>query len=262
MTPRECLIYFALKFNGDYRMIRNAIIDKEQPDIDFLPPTKFKALTILDDDYPEYFKSIMFAPIVIFYYGDISLIKDLDKNLAVVGARRPTAYGADVTRYLVKNIVKKGVNIVSGLARGIDAIAHQTAINYGGKTIAVLGSGIDFCYPPTNEELYEEIKKNHLVISEYPGSTEPQPTNFPFRNRLIALLSKTILITDAKYRSGTSITANYALQFNRNVCTVPHPIFDVSLCNQLIEEGASLILSKEDLFEVMNVNENEPIFEN
>ena len=263
MTARECLIYLALKFNGDYRMMRDAIQRRELPDDEeTIPPMKCKVVTMLDDDYPSYLLKGYMPPIVLFYYGDLSLMDDPARNLSVIGTRKPNNYGIKATRTLVGWACEKNINIVSGLAKGIDAIAHWTAIENGCKTIAVLGSGIDYCYPSVNFELYEKIKKDHLVISEYPGFTIPQPSNFPFRNRLIASLTNCVLITDALYKSGTSITAGFALEYGKDVCTIPHPIYQESLCNRLIEEGATMILSKDDLYKALKIEESEPIFEN
>lgn len=260
MNSRDYLIYLSLKFNGDYKMLKEAISKREEV-IEFEPPNlKCKVLTILDDDYPKEWTEFYQFPLVLFYYGDISLIKNMDKNLAVVGSRRVSNYGFRKTTEIVREVAKE-VNIVSGLAVGTDSIAQNEALNSGGKVIAVLGSGIDYCYPARNKELYEELKKNHLVISEYPGLTEPSPDKFPFRNRLIAMFTNTILIPEAKLRSGTSITAAYGVGYNKNICCVPHLANTESLCNNLIANGAFLVEDAKDVLEVMDIKKDEAIFD-
>ena len=261
MNAREILIYLSLKFNGDYRRIREAIEKHEYIDDDIdIPKTDYKAVTIVDEDYPEELKRYTMCPIVLFYYGDLSLIKDINKNLAVIGSRITTEYGSEATKEIVKDVAKDVV-IVSGMARGIDSIAQAQAIKCGGKTVAILGSGIDYCYPETNRDLYEEIKKNHLVISEYPGQTQPTADQFRFRNRLIAMLSNTVLITEAYRKSGTSITANIALNIGKNVCCLPYPIGRYSLCNHLISQGAYLIENGNQVLDLMKIREDVPIFD-
>jgi len=188
---------------------------------------------------------------VIFYYGDISLINDPNKNLAIVGTRKPSATGIDITHQIVKGTAKKYVT-VSGLAMGVDAIAHKETIENGGKTVAVLGCGIDICYPSKNSEIYEEIKKNHLLISEYPGLTPPSPENFPFRNRLIAQFSKAILVTESKKKSGSSITVMYGLCYGRDIMCVPSVDYGNSGCNSHIREGATLVENAKQVIEMMD----------
>lgn len=261
-TGREILIYLSLKFNGDYFAIRDAIKNRDY-DLEGIEEVNVKAntLTMLDEDYPREFLKLPYPPIVLYYYGDISLLKDISKNIAVIGTRKLSSYGFYVTKKIVKEISKDMV-VVSGLARGIDSLAQQTAIENNGKTIAVLGSGIENCYPPENEELYQEIKQNHLLISEYPNCTEPTPHNLLFRNRLIAMFSKGVLITEARIRSGTSVTANWALAYQKDVMCVPYQYGCYSLCNYIINEGAHLIDSVDDVYCVMEIEKNKTIFEN
>ncbi len=260
MNPRDYLIYLSLKFNGDYKMLMEAINKREEiPDFE-QPNLKCNAVTVLDDDYPQELKNFYQFPLVLFYYGDLSLIKNINKNLAVVGSRRVSTYGYRKTKEIVSELAKD-VNIVSGLAIGTDSIAQKVALNSGGKVIAVLGSGIDYCYPSRNKDLYEELKKNHLVISEYPGLTEPTPDKFPFRNRLIAMFSNTILIPEAKLKSGTSVTAAYGIGYNKNICCIPHLASKESLCNNLIANGAFLVEDAKDVLEVMDIKKEEPLFD-
>ena len=254
MTTSEILIAEAVYYHGNWDEIVSAIRRRE-----LLPATeiirinrslKCKAITILDKEYPEYLKELYRPPIVLFYYGDISLINNPRNNVAVVGTRKPTYFGVKMTKELTRGIAKK-YNIVSGLALGIDAIAHAEAIRTGGKTIAILGCGIDICYPVTNRPLYEIIKKRHLLISEYPNNTSPDPAYFPHRNRLIAQFSKGILITESKKKSGTSITANFGLCYDRDIMCVPSIDFEDSGCNQLIRDGAILVENADQVIEIV-----------
>ena len=262
MNVREQLIYLALKFNGDYRKIMETIQAKDyEAKVEELPPIHSEVLTILDDDYPEDFKKCAYPPLVLFYKGDISLIKERKSNLAVIGTRKPSQYGLYATERIIKE-VGKDVVIVSGLAKGIDKCAHEAALANQNKTVAVLGSGINVCYPSENKDIYNRIAKEGLLISEYPNLTPPKQEHFPFRNRLITMFSNALLITQAYARSGTSITANWALEFGKNVLCIPYPIYNYSLCNDLIQSGASLVTSGQDVLEWMDLKKEEPIFEN
>ncbi len=262
MKPREHLIYLALKFNGDYRRIMETIHNKDYViEDEELPPIHSEVMTFLDDDYPEEFKKQPQPPLVLFYKGDISLIKNRKNNLAVIGTRKPTTYGLYATEKIVKE-VGKNVVIVSGLAKGIDRCAHECALNKQNKTIAVLGCGINVCYPEENKDIYERIANEGLLISEYPNLTPPIPEHFPFRNRLITLFSNVLLITQAYARSGTSITANWALAQNKDVLCVPYPLYSYSLCNELIQHGAALVTNGQDVLLCMGIEKDEPIFEN
>ncbi len=260
MEQREILIRLAIEYEGDYNKIYEAIVRKECPSEEDTYNLNCKAVTYFDDEYPEYLKQTFKPPLVLFYYGDISLLKDFEKCIALIGTREPTPYGIEATQRIARSLAKQVV-IVSGLARGIDAIGHSEAINSGGKVIAVLGSGIDICYPSDNEELYEIIKKDHLVISEYPPGVTPTPDKFPMRNRIIAAISKATVITEAYRRSGTSITATMALDIGRDVCCVPYPFGEYSFCNHLIQTGAYLIQKPEDIFHVLDIKKETPIFD-
>ncbi|MCI9092227.1 MAG: DNA-protecting protein DprA [Coprobacillus sp.] len=247
----ELTLYFSLKYEGDFQSIYNALLKKERVDEQLkhqlLKEIKCKYTTIFSDDYPETLKQINCPPFVLYYYGDLSLVNT--KTIAVVGMRDPNIYGEQVTKYFVEGLVNQEYTIVSGMARGIDGIAHQCAIDNCGKTIAVLGTGIEYCYPLRHKELYTELKNNHLVISEYPFHVSPKRKLFPFRNRIIAGLSKNILITQAREKSGTMITAGYALEQGKDVLAVPSGINDYDGCNSLIQQGAKLVIRIDDIVE-------------
>lgn len=253
ITIRDVLIYFSLKYQGSQREVMNALKNKEPVVQDHVmlkvQEIKSKVLTILDDEYPNYFKDYYQPPLVLYYYGDISLLKK-KPILAVVGSRNNSVYGQKVTKELINKLCfKKNITIVSGMARGIDTIAHSEALEQGAGTIAILGSGIDYPYPKENEWLYQKIKKQGLVISEYPSDLKPNKMNFPVRNRLIAFACDKLLITEAKKNSGSLITLRFVLDVGKDVLCVPDQIFSDSECNRLIQQGAKMINSVDDLME-------------
>ena len=245
----ELVLYFSLKYEGDFQKIYNALLNKERVDENLkkklMKEVKCQYTTVFSDDYPIQLRHINCPPFVLYYYGDLSLVNR--SVLAVVGTHKPSAYGEEVTENFVKGLVKRNYTIVSGMARGISGIAHQSAIDNGGKTIAVLGTGIDNCYPVCHKELYEELKNNHLLISEYPFQTSPKKMSFPMRNRLVAGLSKGILVTEAKLNSKTMITVSYALEQDKDVFAVPLRPSDYSGGNYLIQHGAFLVVKPEDI---------------
>lgn len=251
LTTKEILTYFSLISNGDVKEILNLLYAK--PEIDekkvheLVATVKAKTLTIIDKDYPEYLKKIPYPPIVLYYYGDITLLYDDQINISVVGSREVSKYGNEITRKIVSGLSKK-MNIVSGMARGVDGIAHETALENKGKTIAVLGSGIDYCYPKSNLDLYKKIKAKGLLISEYPNDLAPQQWWFVSRNRLIAAFSKALVVTEAKIQSGTAITVDCALVLGKDIFCVPHLAGTDSGCNAIIRDGGFLVESAEDIF--------------
>jgi DNA processing protein len=217
-----------------------------------------KIINIFDDKYPENLKHIYDPPIALYYRGKF-LINDF--TIAVVGSRRTTNYGAYSARKLSYELSVKGVQIVSGLARGIDSIAHEGCLNAGGKTIAVLGCGPDNIYPPENMVLFMDIIKSEgLVISEYPPGMPPLQHNFPARNRIISGISSGVLVVEAAERSGSLITAAYALEQGREVFAVPGNIDSKYSrgTNQLIKDGAKMVLCADDIFEEYNYKEIMP----
>ena len=271
MNTEEIVAAVALKYSGDWENIMCALQkrtnDREEaemngevwdddyelgPYLEILKKSNYSYVTIMSDQYPALLKKLSYPPFVLFYYGDISLLSDPHRLVSVVGSRECTEYGAQMTRELVQGVAKEYI-VVSGMARGIDAIAHQTAIEAGGKTIAVLGSGIDICYPPSNRKLYEEIKENHLVISEYPCDVIPEPFLFPRRNRIIASLSSGLIVTEAHPKSGTLTTVMFALNLNRAVMCVPYPAGLNSECNRLIVDGALLVENAKQVLDILKM---------
>lgn len=213
-----------------------------------------KVITIFDQNYPSLLKEIYQPPWVLFVKGDLSLLEKKPK-LAVVGSRQATQYGKNAIRLMFPPLVEKGVVIVSGLANGIDTLAHEYAMKNGGKTIAVIAGGVYHIYPKENAELAKEMMKSQLVISEYPPDTKPLRWHFPARNRIISGLSNGTFIIEAKRKSGSLITANYAVNEGREVFSLPGSIFNQNSLgtNDLIKQGAKLVMSSEDILEELRL---------
>ncbi|MCU9612116.1 DNA-processing protein DprA [Caldibacillus lycopersici] len=205
-------------------------------------------VTIIDDTYPLLLKNTFQPPWVLYCKGNRSLLAEKEK-LAVVGTRNPTPYGIKVTREIVAELAKKQIVIVSGLAKGIDFEAHVQAMQSQGKTIAVLGGGFFHIYPKEHEPLARKLEQNHLIISEYPPHIYPQRHHFPERNRIISGLSFGTLVIEAKHRSGSLITADFALNEGREVFAIPGPITSSTSngTNELIKAGAKLVTCGEDI---------------
>ena len=216
-----------------------------------------KIVTILDEEYPETLIRYEDAPLCLYCKGDIKLLGR--PCFAVVGTRFPTKYGVRVTEEFVSGLSERFC-IVSGLARGIDSCAHRTALESGGKTIAVLGCGIDVIYPPENRDLYNNIAEYGLVISEYPLGEGVSAHNFPARNRIISGLSRAVLITEAGEKSGTMLTLNYALNQGKDVFCVPGSIYNKasSGCNKAIKDCQTrLAVNINDIYSELGMSETD-----
>ena len=211
-----------------------------------------KIINISDDNYPVKLKNIYAPPITIFAKGDISLLNS--KSIAIVGSREPSKYGIYVAEKFSKELSKEGITIVSGLARGIDTFAHVGALSSFGKTIAVLGSGIDVVYPKENAKYYREISEKGLIISEYIVGTAPESKNFPQRNRIISGLSDGVLVVEARKNSGTMITTDFALEQGKELYVIPGNITSnlSAGTNNLIKEGAKLVTDVYEILEDLN----------
>lgn len=209
-------------------------------------------LTLADTNYPDNLKQIPDAPIVLYLRGDVRLLGEKRINIAVVGTRMMTVYGKNSCQKIVRGLIEKKIAIISGLAAGIDTVSHQTAIDCGGTTLAVLGSGIDVVYPSSNFNLYWQIiKKKGLVISEYPPGFKPTKSTFPLRNRIISGLSQGVVVIEGKKTSGALITAKYAAEQGREVFAVPGPINSPNSegTAYLIKNGAAIITCAEDILD-------------
>jgi DNA processing protein len=212
-----------------------------------------RCITIFEPDYPPILREIYQPPWVLYAKGDISTLQ-MDPKLAVVGSRQVTGYGRSAIRKIFPGLMERGVLIVSGLAAGVDAEAHETAISLGGRTIGVIAGGLNHIYPRANKQLAGRMMKDQLVISEYPPDTRPERWQFPMRNRIISGLSQGTLIIEAKSKSGSLITANYAVNEGREVFALPGSIFSPTSAgtNELIQQGAKLITSADDILEELN----------
>jgi DNA processing protein len=214
-----------------------------------------QVLTWASNNYPERLKEVEGAPPVLYILGDLTPSDAW--AVAVVGTRRSTSYGREATARISAELAEAGVTVVSGLARGIDTIAHQSALDAGGRTIAVLGSGVDVLYPSENRNLARRIieQGRGAILSEYPLGTEPEPMNFPPRNRIISGLSLGVLVVEADLKSGALITVTFALEQNRDVFAIPGPITSRMSegTNGLLKQGAKCVTSAQDILEELDL---------
>jgi len=223
-----------------------------------------RMITLEDPAYPRLLKESANPPYIIYMKGDASLLEDPAPLVSIVGSRKFTAYGAQAAETLARDLANAGMTVVSGMALGIDTFAHRGALRAGGKTIAVLGNSLDDAsiYPRNNFNLSRDIMENGLLISEYPIETSAGPLTFPARNRIIAGLSLGTVVVEAGVTSGALITAEMALENNREVFAVPGPIFSEQSVgtNDLLRKGAKLVTGVKDILEELNLNtENESI---
>ena len=223
----EILLFFALKYQGDFQSILKALQAKEKVSQEerreAVAKVNSKYTTIISSDYPDALKEISCPPFVLFYHGNLNILNG--KCIGVIGKRVPSEYGSNITDKIVCDLVKNEYTIVSGMALGIDTLAHRS------------------------QDLYAQLKSNHLIISEKPGDYVPQAKDFPSRNRLIAGLSESVVVTEAEKRSGTMITVGYALDQGKDIYCIPSRIGDPMGCNLLIQQGAKLVLTVNDIIE-------------
>lgn len=210
-------------------------------------------LTWEDENYPRRLKDIDQPPPVLYLRGDLT--PGDEWAVAIVGTRRITSYGRQVTEEVASTLARNGVTVVSGLARGVDAVAHQAALNAGGRTLAVLGNGVDRIYPPENRRLAEQIISQGALISDYPLGTPPEGTNFPPRNRIISGLALAVVVVEAGLDSGALITSTFAAEQGRDVFAVPGSILahQSKGTNRLIQDGAHPLLDPQEILEVLNL---------
>lgn len=235
------------KLSNYLKRFDRKILEKE---IEEIENSDVEIITFWDDEYPPLLREIPSPPILLYCKGKIEVLRD-KLTLAVVGTRKPTPYGKKIVRDLTSELVKLGFVIVSGVAAGIDTIAHLTAVENSGKTIGILGCGINVVYPSHNSKVYSLIAENGCLVSEYPMNTSPLKYNFPRRNRIIAGMSLGVLVVEAGERSGSLITARLAVEYNRNVFSVPGNINSPMSAgtNKLIKLGARPTTSVEDIKE-------------
>ena len=216
---------------------------------------KINLCSIVDEDYPPILKEIDSPPMFFYYRGSL---EPLAERIGIVGTRRNTAYGQGVALELGEELAAAGLTVVSGAARGIDTFAHRGALKTG-RTVAVLGNGINFIFPPENKNLLEQIAERGVVLSEFPPQMKPNHGTFPQRNRIIAGLCRGVIVVEANKGSGALITSNYAGDYGRDVFAIPGQIYAEKSkgCNELIRDGATLIKSAQDVLEEYNIEKAE-----
>lgn len=233
-------------------------------EIDWLRNTDFASLELQyqkeaihflmyeDALYPKRLKEIYLPPVVLFYKGRLELFNRL--SIGIVGARNHTPYSKEALEYILPDILERKVSIISGLARGVDSLAHQLTLDLKGETIAVIGNGINICYPKENQSLYDAIGKKGLILSEYPLDSPPLKFHFPYRNRIIAGLSHGLCVIEARLHSGSLITANVALSENRQLFALPGNITSEYSkgTNELITAGAFPIRNANDILDSLH----------
>lgn len=242
----DCNTYNILKIYKDDKFLDNLIKDIEDSDI--------KTVFLCEDNYPKLLKEIYDPPIMLYALGNLDLLNT--RCISIVGTRRPTRYGVDMTVNFARDLAVNRLTIVSGLARGIDSAAHKAALDNDCNTIAVLGSGIDVIYPAENYYLYEKIAKYGLIVSEYKPKTPPNAYHFPERNRIISGLSEGLLVTEAGEKSGTMITLELALEQGRNLYIIPANINSKASCGSNLKlkqcQGA-LVTEANDILKDYNI---------
>ncbi len=253
MNGDDVILYFSYKYDGNWNLIHDAFLRKENIDWDKINEIKKNIkcsyVTIMDKGrYPEFLYQISKPPFILYYYGNLNLVNN-DNILGVVGPREPCDYSLKTTKKIIEGLEAEDCVIISGMAKGIDTMAHLTALNNNIPTIAVLGTGIDSVYPKENFELYERIKMDGLILSEYPEKVEVTKDSFSFRNRIITGISHFVFIPEVKKYSGTNVSLKYALNQGKDIFTLPYFISEDNLCNSLIQDGAKLIISSKDIIE-------------
>ena len=239
---------------------RRPLIDPDA-EMERLEVAGVRAITWHDSEYPPVLKEIYDPPPVLFLKG--GFVESDAYGVAVVGTRRATAYGREACAAIVKDLASAGITIISGLARGIDGIAHTTTLEAGGRTIAVMGSGMDVVYPADHRKLAQRISETGILLSEYPLGTKPDARNFPRRNRLLSGLALGVLVVEAPLDSGVMHTVRSALEQGRDVFAIPGSIFSpASLgANRLVQDGAKLVTDAADVLEELNLSrlEQQPV---
>ena len=253
-APLESLLHIGITQKTAEEFISQRSILNTEKILAKMATEQISAILIGDKDYPAILTKIFDAPQLLYYKGDI---RNITNCLAIVGSRKHTSYGARVTESIAGELAANGFTIISGLALGVDTIAHQAALKAKGRTIAVLGTGLDnkSLYPPTNRKLADDIVANGgAIISEFPLGTEPLRYNFPMRNRIVSGLSLGTVVVEASEKSGSLITASCALEQGREVFAVPGNIFsDFSKgTNNLIKQGAKTVSSAQEIIETFD----------
>lgn len=251
MNDRERLAGYACRFQGDWKQIQHAWM--HNIDTDETPADPF--ITILDKEYPPQLKQLQYAPWVLFYEGDITLLQK--RMITLVGTRKPSVQGAQAAIAITSRLSRQFV-IVSGLAKGVDGICHRTALVHQKPTIGVIAHGLDTVYPMVNQDLYAAMKQQGLILSEFPRGTPVRKYSFPWRNRILAALSEAVIVVQASVHSGTMHTVREALQLGKEIWCVPHPFQQEEGfgCNALIDDGARILY---DLDQLQEIEQTKPV---
>jgi DNA processing protein len=240
-------------FNSiDNNSLKKQAVEKAKKELEKIEKNNVQILTYNDINYPENLKEIYSPPPLLYYYGNIEILSN--KNIiAIVGSRNPTDYGKNVCAQITRELAELNVVTVSGMARGIDSIVHHETIKAGSSTISVLGCGINIIYPATNRNLFQSIRENGLILSEFPMGTKPEAGNFPKRNRIISALAKGVVVVEASMKSGSLITAEFALNQGKDIFAVPGNIYSYKSkgTHYLIKNGAYLVESASDIAEIL-----------
>ena len=239
---REQINAYAFKYKGNYRLISRAIKNNEPFE---KVKSRYNFITIGEKNYPSNLYRLEYPPFILYYEGNLELLSG--ELAAIVGSRIHSNQAAFLTKSITEILSNRYV-IISGMARGIDAIAHSNA----SKTVGVLGNGLTVEYPSSNKELYSHMRQKQLLISEYPENVSPQKYHFPFRNRVIVALAKILVVPCANERGGTMVSVNEALKLDIPIYTLPYSILDPLArgCNELIEQGANMIIRLEDVWKM------------
>ena len=232
----------------------NSASDQLENELGSLEKIDARLISYFDEEYPTLLKNIYFPPLFLYVKGNFN--SSDSSSIAIVGTREPTSYGKSTADIFASELAKKGITTISGLARGIDTIVHSSTLKANGRTIAIIGSGLDVIYPSENKKLFDEITENGVVISEYPLGTKPDAQNFPRRNRIISGISIGTLVVETKINGGAISTANYALDQGREVFAIPGMVS--SKCsegpNLLIQKGSAKLVTKvEDMLDELRI---------
>jgi len=234
-------------------ILRSNNIERAKREIEKSEKIGVSIISFRDEKYPNLLKYIPDPPPVLYVKGEIKPTDNV--AIAIVGTRKASNYGRTAASRITRELMKYNITIVSGLARGIDSIAHRESLSAGGRTIAVMATGSDITYPPDNRKLREQIEENGATVTEFPLGTKPDRWRFPVRNRIISGLSVGCLVVEAPKRSGALITARYSTEYNRDVFAIPGNItsYRSGGCNNLIKDGAKSVMCAEDILEEMDI---------
>ena len=242
----------------NYEEVEDVLNNKYRENLEeyskYMEKNNIQLITMFENEYPERLKNIYDKPVLLYVVGNTELLKR--NSVAIVGSRNCSEYGKNISRKIAYDLAKQNICVISGLAKGIDKYSHIGALDATGKTIAVIGSGLDNIYPYENKNLYERIIKNDgLIVTEYVIGTKPCKINFPARNRIISGLSDAIVVVEAGLRSGALITADFGLEQGKEIFAIPGNINSLNSqgTNELIKQGAVLVTKSEDITDVLRI---------